>query len=162
MDDEQQGSVRPTGWRTLLGIILVSGVLSYVVIDQAYGELPLLPWTAIPTLSLLAAAEVITAVQTRRRIRRASGTEPIEPLVAARLVAFAKASIIIASLVIGLFGGMTLSLLDRIGVPAPRADMLTALGTALSGILLLVAALFLEYACRVPEEEDGDDPSRPT
>ncbi|MBB4929252.1 hypothetical protein F4561_000072 [Lipingzhangella halophila] len=155
-----QGSMQPTGWRLPLGIILVTTMLAYIVVDQAYGNLPLLPWTAIPTLALLAVGEAITAVHTRRRIRRVPGTEPVEPLSAARLLALAKASALLASLVIGTFGGMALALLSRLHAPASRADALTASGTLLAGGLLLGAALFLEYACRVPDEGRGEEQSR--
>lgn len=155
-----QGSVQPTGWRPVLGTILITGMLAYVVVDQAYGSLPLLPWTAIPTFALLAVGEGITAVHTRRRIRRVPGTEPIEPLSAARLVALAKASAILASLAIGAFGGMALALVSRLHAPASRADALTAAGTLLAAGLLLAAALFLEYACRVPDEDQGEEQTR--
>ncbi|MBB6175003.1 hypothetical protein HNR23_005063 [Nocardiopsis mwathae] len=164
MDDERngkprEGGMRLTGWQLPLGIILVSGALAYVVVEAVYGRLPILPWTAIPTLLLLAAGEGIAAWHTRRRIRRVPGTEPVDPLSAARLVALAKASVIIAALVIGVFGGTALSLADRLDVPTPRADALTAFGTMLAGIVLLAVSLWLEHACRVPE--DGDDSSGP-
>ncbi|MDA8369030.1 MAG: DUF3180 domain-containing protein [Nocardiopsaceae bacterium] len=149
-----EGSMRPTGWRLPLGLAVAGALIAYLVIDWTYSALPPLPWTAIPTLSLLAVGEAITAVHTRRRIRRVPGTEPIEPLSAARLVALAKASAVFAALAIGVFGGMGLALLDRLQAPAVRADALTALGTLLASAVLLAAALFLEYACRVPGDED--------
>ncbi|RNL82051.1 DUF3180 domain-containing protein [Halostreptopolyspora alba] len=149
--------MRPTGWRLVLGTILITGMLCYVVVDQAYASLPLLPWTAIPTLALLAVGEGITAVHTRRRIRRVAGTVPIDPLSAARLVALAKASAVLASLGIGAFGGMALALLSRLHAPASRADALTASGTLLAAGLVLAAALFLEYSCRVPDGDEGEE-----
>ncbi|GAA3751927.1 hypothetical protein HDA32_005078 [Spinactinospora alkalitolerans] len=158
--NEHEGSVRPTGWRLPLGIVVVSGLIAYLVVERFYGSLPLLPWTAIPTLLLLALGEIVTAVHTRRRIRRMPGTEPIEPLSAARLVALAKASALLGALAIGLFGGMALALVDMLDIPSPRTDALTAAGTALAGALLLGAAIFLEYACRVPGQDD-EDPRHP-
>ncbi len=154
--DRHEGSVQPTGWRLPVGTVVFTAMLSYVVVDQVYGSLPILPWTAIPTLALLAVGEAITAVHTRRRIRRVPGTEPIEPLSAARLVALAKASVLLASFAIGAFGGMALALLNRLHAVDSRADALTASGTLLAAGLLLAAALFLEYACRVPGEEEGE------
>ncbi|WP_207391619.1 DUF3180 domain-containing protein [Streptomonospora litoralis] len=141
-----------------LAVAVVSGVLSFLVIDRVYGGIPLLPWSAIPTLLLLAAAETITAVHTRRRIRRVPGTEPMEPLSAARLVALAKASAVFASIAIGAFAGMLAALLERLGAVDARTDALTAAGTLLSAAVLLAAALFLEYACRVPGEEEPQGP----
>ncbi|GLU47351.1 hypothetical protein Nans01_17020 [Nocardiopsis ansamitocini] len=146
--------MRPTGWRVPLGIVLGAGILTFVVVPRFYSDLVLLPWTAIPTLLLLALGEGIAAVQTRRRIRRAPGTEPIEPLSVARLVAFAKASALFGALAAGVFGGFALALLDILHSTHARADALVAGGTALSGLILLGSALFLEYACRVPKSDD--------
>ncbi|GAA3756344.1 DUF3180 domain-containing protein [Salinactinospora qingdaonensis] len=152
-DEPPSGRLRPTSWRLLLAIVIVSGALAYALIESLYTQLPILPWTAIPTIVLLALAEGITAYHTRRRIRRVPGTEPIEPLNAARLLALAKASALFAAMVIGVFAGMALSLVGMLTIPAPRADALTATGMLLAGGLLLAAALFLEHACRVPPDE---------
>ncbi|WP_106585683.1 DUF3180 domain-containing protein [Murinocardiopsis flavida] len=159
-NDDHEGSVRPTGWRLPLGVIIGAGLVSALLTNAFYGSLPILPWTMIPTLALLALGEGIAAYHTRRRIRRVPGTEPIEALAAARLVALAKASVLLASLAIGIFGGFALTLLDRLHAPAASGDALTAAGTLAAGAFLLAAALFLEYACRVPDDEDSD-PSRP-
>ncbi|MFC7329260.1 DUF3180 domain-containing protein [Marinactinospora rubrisoli] len=156
-----QGRMRPTGWRLPLGLVVVSGMVGFLVVRQFYSSLPVLPWTAIPTLSLLGIGEIVTAVHIRRRIRRAPGTTPVEPLSVARLVALAKASAVFGSLVVGLFGGMALALADRLEMAAPRADAATAAGTGLAGLLLLGAALFLEYACRVPTGDRDRDPHAP-
>ncbi|RCV55156.1 DUF3180 domain-containing protein [Marinitenerispora sediminis] len=154
--DDPQGRLHPTGWRLPLGLIVVSGMVGFLVVRQFYGALPVLPWTAIPTLSLLGIGEIVTAVHIRRRIRRVPGTEPVEPISVARLVALAKASAVFGSLVIGLFGGMALALVDRLSMAAPRADAATAAGTGLAAVLLLAAALLLENACRVPTDKDRD------
>lgn len=153
---EHEGRMRPTGWRLPLGIVVISGLLSALVVSGVYGALPILPWTMIPTLGLLALGEGIAAYHTRRRIRRAPGTLPIQALAAARLVALAKSSILLGSLAVGIFGGFALALLDRLHASAARTDALTAVGTAGAGVLLLVAAVLLEYACRVPDDEDSD------
>ncbi|MFC3522652.1 DUF3180 domain-containing protein [Streptomonospora nanhaiensis] len=152
------GRVRPTGWRMPVVVIVLSALAGYLLVDRFYGDIPLLPWTAIPTLGLLAVGEGITAVHTRRRIRRVPGTEPMEPLSAARLVALAKASAVFASVVIGAFGGMLVVLADRLTAADVRADAFTAAGTLASGVLLLAAALFLEHACRVPGEGQPGGP----
>ncbi|MFC3996065.1 DUF3180 domain-containing protein [Nocardiopsis sediminis] len=163
MDDDNQhnGSMRPTGWRLPLGIIVVGAAIAYLVVDLAYGSVPLLvPWTAIPTLALLAVGEGITAWHTRRRIRRATGTTPIEPLSAARLVALAKASALFGALAVGVFGGAALALLDRLNAASARADAITCAGTLAAGGLLLAAGLLLEHACRVPPEDEEPPPGR--
>ncbi|MEU0493594.1 DUF3180 domain-containing protein [Nocardiopsis sp. NPDC006139] len=153
-DDERR--LHPTGWRTpvLLGAV---GLLLGALFGTALPGLPPMPWTAIPTLLLLAFAEAFTAGRTRRRIRRAPGTEPIPPLSAARLVALAKASVLAAALFGGFCVGVALTVVDNLGLPVHREVFLTALGTALAAGVLAAAALYLEYACRVPGDEDRDD-----
>lgn len=155
MSGEGGGTLTPTGWR-VPSLLVVFGALAGLVVANSVSGLPLMPWSAIPTLLLLAFAEAFTAGRTARRIHRAPGTEPIEPLSAARLVALAKASALFASLAMGFFAGIALSVSDRLELPSHREVFLTALGTALAAGLLLAAALYLEYACRVPED-DGDE-----
>ncbi|WP_372491814.1 DUF3180 domain-containing protein [Nocardiopsis dassonvillei] len=159
MPRDEEGRMRPTGWR-VPSLLAVVGALAGVLITNSLPGLPLLPWSAIPTLLLLAVAEGYTAGRTRRRIRREPGTEPMQPLSAARLVALAKASALFASLALGFFAGMALSVSDTLVLPVHREVFLTALGTALSSGLLLAAALYLEHACRVPEDDDPPDGAR--
>ncbi|GAB3725671.1 DUF3180 domain-containing protein [Nocardiopsis nanhaiensis] len=157
MSGDGGGTLAPTGWRAPL-LLAVLGALVGLLVANSVTGLPQLPWTAIPTLLLLAFAEAFTAGRTARRIRRVPGTEPMEPLSAARLLALAKASALFASTAGGFFAGMGLSFSSRLELSSYREDMLTALGTAGAAGLLLAAALYLEYACRVPDDgEDGED-----
>ncbi|GAA1464974.1 DUF3180 domain-containing protein [Nocardiopsis exhalans] len=162
MSGEGGGTLTPTGWRVPVLLVLI-GAMAGLLVTNAVSGLPMMPWSAIPTLLLLAFAEAFTAGRTARRIRREPGTEPIEPLSAARLVALAKASALFASLALGYFAGTALAVTERLDLPSHREVFLTALGTALAAGLLLAAALYLEYACRVPEndEEDRDDTPGP-
>lgn len=155
MSGEGGGTLAPTGWRvpTLLALL---GALAGLLVANSVSGLPLMPWSAIPTLLLLALAEGFTAGRTARRVRRAPGTEPMEPLSAARLLALAKASALFASLAVGYFAGTALSVTGRLELPSHREVFLIALGTAIAAGLLLAAALYLEHACRVPEDEDED------
>ena len=154
-----EAGLKPTGWRVPV-LLTVIGVLLGVLVTDLLPNLPQIPWSAIPTLLLLAFAETFTAGRTRRRIRREPGTEPMEPLSAARLLALAKASAIFGALGMGVFVGMALTFLDLLALPGPRETFFTALGTAVSAGLLLLSGLYLEYACRVPEdgEDNGDEP----
>ena len=160
MSGEGGGTLSPTGWR-VPSLLVVFGALIGLLVANSVSGPPLMPWSAIPTLLLLAFAEAFTAGRTARRIRREPGTEPIEPLSAARLVALAKASALFASLATGFFAGMALSVSDRLELPSHREVFLTALGTAFAAGLLLAAALYLEYACRVPEDDDEDRDDTP-
>lgn len=148
--------MHPTGWRTPV-LLAAVGVLLGALFSSVLPGLPPMPWTAIPTLLLLAFAEGFTAGRTRRRIRRAVGTEPIPPLSAARLVALAKASVLAAALFGGFCAGVALTVADNLVLPVHREVFFTALGTSLAAAVLAAAALYLEYACRVPDDEERDD-----
>lgn len=158
MSDDGGGTLSPTGWR-VPSVLAALGALVGLFVANSMSGLPLMPWSAIPTLLLLAFAEAYTAGRTARRIRREPGTEPIEPLSAARLLALAKASALFASIAAGFFAGMALSITERLDLPTHREVFLITLGTALAAGLLLAAALYLEHACRVPDdgEDDTDD-----
>ncbi|AFR07423.1 MULTISPECIES: DUF3180 domain-containing protein [Nocardiopsis] len=158
MPDDGRGTLAPTGWRVPAALAAL-GALAGLFVANSVSGLPVLPWSAIPTLLLLAFAEAFTARRTSRRIRREPGTEPMEPLSAARLLALAKASTLFAALALGFFAGMALAVTDHLALPTHRAVFLTCLGTALTAGLLLAAALYLEHACRVPEDR-GDDEDR--
>ncbi|WP_017593241.1 DUF3180 domain-containing protein [Nocardiopsis potens] len=156
-NEETEGRMRPSGWRVPLAVAAAAAVLCYLLVGQVYGGIPPLPWTAIPTLLLLAAGEAIAAFHTRRRIRRAPGTEPIEPLSAARLVALAKASVLVAAFTGGAFAGAALFLAGRLTAPLPRQDFAVATGSLVAAAVLLIAAYLLEWSCRVPDDEDGEN-----
>lgn len=158
MPGDPQERLAPTGWR-LPTLLAVCGVLLGLLANQVVAGIPMVPWSAIPTLLLLALAELFTGGRTRRRIRREPGTEPMEPISAARLLAFAKASAVLAALAAGFFVGLALPLVETLALPVHREVFLNALGTAGASALLLAAALYLEQGCRVPDDDRDDDAS---
>jgi len=150
--------VKPTRLPVLAVIVIVAAALMWSVVRFLYGSLPLLPWTMVPSLLLLSLGELYTASVTRARIQRRPGTKPIEPLIAARLAALAKASAHGAAALTGVFGGITIYLASSLDKPTPRRDFFVSGGTALAALALIAAALILEHACRVPKgPEDEDD-----
>jgi hypothetical protein len=149
--------VKPTRLPVLAVTVIVSAALMWSVVRFLYSSLPLLPWTMVPSLLLLALGELYTALVTRARIQRRPGTKPIEPLVAARLAALAKASAYGAAALTGIFGGMAIYLASSLDKPTPRRDFFVSGGTALAALALAVAALVLEHACRVPKGPEDED-----
>jgi hypothetical protein len=144
------GRIGLTGLRAPLIGAAVSGVAAFVVTELFYATLPPLPWTAIPTVLLVAGVEFIAADQVRRRVRRLNGAPPMDPLLAARLLALAKASIGAAAVLGGAFAGFALAMLDVLHAPGPRADLAVACGSVGAAALLAVAGAALERACRSP------------
>ncbi|MDN3353896.1 DUF3180 domain-containing protein [Actinomadura sp. DC4] len=149
--------MKPTRLSVLAVALIVAAVLTWSVVRFLYGSLPLLPWTMVPSLLLLALGELYTALVTRARIRRRPGTKPIEPLVAARLAALAKASAHGAAVLAGVFGGMVIYLASSLDKPTPRRDFFVSGGTVLAAAALIVGALILEHACRVPKGPEDED-----
>jgi len=149
--------VKPTRLPVLAVILIVAAVLTWSLVRFLYGSLPLLPWTMVPSLLLLALGELYTAFVTRARIQHRPGTKPIEPLVAARLAALAKASAHGAAALVGVLGGITIYLTSALDKPTPRRDFFVSGGTVLAAIALIVAALVLEHACRVPKGPEDED-----
>lgn len=148
--------MKPTRPLLLIAVVLGVAAVTWAVLRFTYMSLPPLPWTAAPTLLLLALGEIVTAVNIRARIQRRPDTKPIEPLVVARLAALAKASSHAAAVLAGVFGGFLLELADSLDKATPRRDFIVSTGTALAALALVAGALFLEHSCRVPKGPDDE------
>src|SRR5690606_28686446 len=134
-------------------------LVSWLLIMGNYGGLPLVPWTAIPTVLLLAVGEIYSGWMTRARIARRPGTKPVEPLAVARLAALAKASAYGGALFAGLFGGFVLHTATQLDKETPRAEFFVSGGSLLACVVLVCAALFLEHCCRIPHDPDEQRPA---
>ncbi|MFI0352336.1 DUF3180 domain-containing protein [Actinomadura sp. 9N407] len=148
--------MKPSRPTFLVALVVVLALITWAVLDTAYVSLPPLPWTAVPTLLLLALGEAFTGWNTLRRIRRKEGTRPVEPLVVARMAALAKASAHAAAVLAGVFAGFALGLADSLDKQTPRDDFFVSLGTFLAAVALVGAAYFLEFACRVPKDPEDE------
>ncbi|GAA2845220.1 hypothetical protein GCM10010517_01590 [Streptosporangium fragile] len=132
-------------------------ILSWAVLKPLYSSLPTVPWTAIPTVFLLALGEFYSGWMTRARIHRRPGTKPVEPLAVARLAALAKASAYGGAVFAGLFAGFALYTADLLDQETPGRDFLIAGGSFLACVLLICSALYLEYCCKVPKDSGEDE-----
>ncbi|WP_204016542.1 DUF3180 domain-containing protein [Sphaerimonospora thailandensis] len=153
--------MKPSNPGVLVGLVVVFGLVTWGVLQQAYAVLPTVPWTAIPTTLLLALGEAYTGWLTRARILRRPDTKPVEPLAVARLAALAKATAYAGAVFGGVFAGFVLRVVDMLDLPKPRQDALVAGGSFLSCVILVCAALFLEYCCRVPRKPEDRAPGKP-
>jgi hypothetical protein len=147
--------VKPTRPRFLLFIALTCAAVTWAVLHLIYGKLPPLTWSGVPALLIAAGAEAWTGRDLRARIAGERG-QPAPPLFVARMLVLAKASGQVAALFGGVAIGFMIYLSGMLGASTPRADMVTAGLTFAAALLLAVAALFLEYCCRVPKPPDGD------
>ena len=154
----------PTRPRFLLLIALVCGAVTWGVLHLIYSKLPPLTWSAVPALLIAAGVEAWQGRILRARITGERG-QPAPPLFVARMLVLAKASAQVAAIFGGVAIGSMIYLSVMLNASTPRADMVTSGLTFAAALLLAVAALWLEYCCRVPkypgDSRDLDDDDRP-
>lgn len=158
-------AMTPTRIRTLVLMALACALITWLVVRMVYAELPPLPWTSLPALLLLAFAEGWTGRIVRARLRGTAGLKPLHPIAVARMAAFAKATSIVGTLFAGVSAGFLAYVSESLGKSAFRADAFVSGGTLAASVILVVAALYLEYGCRVPTSggprDDGQEPGPP-
>ena len=153
--------MRPTRPRTLLLVVVLAAAVTWAVLHAAYASLPPLTWTGVPALLIAAGVEAWAGRDLRARIQGKRGTRPAPPLFVARVVALAKASSQTAALLAGVCAGFMIYLAGMASAPTPRGDLVDASLSFGACLVLLAAALFLEYCCRVPQDPDSDDEDVP-
>ena len=155
--------MKPTRVRTLLLIALAFAVITRALLTPLYSRLPPLYWAFVPALLILAAAEAWTGRDLQARIAGRAGDKPVTPLFAARMVALAKASSMVAALIAGVAAGFCIYLSGLLDATTPRDDMIVAAVTFGASLVLAGAALYLEYCCRVPASgrDREDEPAPP-
>lgn len=154
--------MQPTNPWSLVLAAVVSAALAWLAVLFTFAGLPPLPWTALPTLGLLAVIEFIFGRSLRARIGGRPGTKPVQPLSVPRIVALAKASSLAAAIFGGLALGLVIYTLRMLDKPVPRHDALTGTLTVVAALALALAALYLERSCRAPKPPDDDDDDRPS
>ena len=149
--------MQPTKPWTLLAIGAVSAALGWIVIKFTFTSLAPLPWTALPALLLIAVGEFAFARNLGPRLHGHPSAKPIQPMAVPRVVALAKASSTAASVIGGLALGFLVYTIPSLAKPVPGHDALASALTMLAAIVLVLAALYLERACRAPDPPDDDD-----
>ena len=143
--------------RDLAVAALVAGVVVHLLVRLAYGSLPAIPALAGATLGVLGVAEAIAGSALRARIERRPGTEPVQPLVAARAVLVAQASALGGAIMAGAWAGLLLYVLPRSGeLVAAAGDTAGATVGLVCALLLVGGALWLERCCRTPDDPDRE------
>jgi hypothetical protein len=155
--------MRATRFRDLLLYTVAAGVICWLLVNSFYGSMPKLSWFVPRSLPILAVAEAISGLQLRARIQRRRGATLVDPLVAARSVALAKASAIVGAVMFGAWAGLLGYVLPhRDTIEAARTDTPVGIVGAIGAACLVAAALWLEYCCRTPDrpENSSDDTNR--
>ncbi|KHL19306.1 uncharacterized protein DUF3180 [Mumia flava] len=115
---------------------------------------PTVSWVAAGTLVFLAAVLGATAWATYDALHRDRRT--MQSSLALRLLALAKASAIVGSLIAGYYVGFAIAFLGDLEIDGPRERAIKAGVAAVAAVLVVVAALALERACEVPSDDDPD------
>jgi hypothetical protein len=142
-------------------VAVLAAAVTWAVLTAVYTSLPPLSWTGVPALLVAAIAEAWTGRDIRARIQGRPGARPAPPLFVARMVALAKATSQAAALLAGVSAGFIVYLSGMTNAPTPRGDLVNASLSFGACLVLLAAALFLEYCCRVPKNPDRDEDSVP-
>ena len=160
MAEQPGGSVKLTPVRALVVSALFGGLAGWllVVTANAFDLIPPeVPWTAPIGLILLAALVGALAYSTHQRIQ--VRRERMEPSRAVAFLVLGKASALAGALVAGGYFAYALMFLTRIDAVAPRDRVIRSAIAVLAGIVLCIAGLLLERACKIPGEDDEDDRS---
>jgi len=140
---------------------LVTAALVYLLVRVLYGQLPPLPTFAGVTLFLLAGVEAALGFSIRSQIRNPRGSSPLRPLTAARTVALAKASSLLGAIMLGAWAGVLGYVLPRQAeIEAAADDLPSAVVGVICSAILIGAALWLEWCCRTPRDQDNQPPER--
>lgn len=150
-----------TAWWALALLAVVGfgvGFLAQTALSAA-GRPPLIPPYSLPATLVTVAAVLLGFAITLRRAITGASKKLVNPFVAVRIVAAAKASVLAGALFAGLGLGILLFFMLRT-VP-PQAELWwPVVTTVLAGVLLTTAGLIAEHLCRVPPpsaEHDGSD-----
>jgi hypothetical protein len=141
--------MRPTRVSTLAVIVVIAVALTWPLLVGVYNSLPPLPWTGVPALLIVAVFESGAGLDLRRRIT-GRGPKPADPLVVSRMLALARATALAGALVTGVMLGFVGYLSGMLSDSIPKRDMIDAAVTAAAALVMIGAALYLEFCCRVP------------
>lgn len=138
---------------------LVATALVYLLVRAFYGQMPPLPTFAGVTLLVLAVIEAGFGFALRSRIRNPK--KYVQALTAARAVALAKASSILGAIMLGTWLAILAYVLPRRAeITAAADDLPSAIVGVTCAAILTAAALYLEWCCRTPGDQDNQPPER--
>jgi Protein of unknown function (DUF3180) len=149
--------VTATGVRTLVGWAAAGLVIGWLVARLIYvgrGEVIGVPLSAAVVLGVAGAALIYTALRTRARLEERSGTKRLPPLVAARLAALALAASRVGAVVGGGYAGYAGFLLPELTTAYRREVAFHCLLCVLGAVTVIIGAILLERALRLPEDID--------
>jgi Protein of unknown function (DUF3180) len=156
-DRRQQptGTVGPTKISVLVALFIASGLFGFAIVPiavQVNGTAPQIQWTAVGALVVIAGVLFVFAFTTYRTVHRERRL--MDPRRAVNFLILAKASALAGSMVAGGYLGFALQFVDDLDIVLPRERFVRGLVASVTGVIIVISALLLERACRVPKDED--------
>ena len=149
-EPEPSGRLRPTspggvaGWG-------IAGLVAGWLFHRAFGHVPVVTWAEPLALLLVAAILGGTAYATGRSVRHVERRLAAHQFVNRLLLA--RASAYVGALVAGGYLGYAVTWLG-LDAHLGRSRELHSAAAGVAGVLVVVTALVLERACRVPNPQD--------
>jgi hypothetical protein len=142
----------------LLALTFVVGVIlgyAFAVLSEhisSTSSAPRVQWTAVVALAAIAVANTVLAWWTYWVVHRERRL--IDPHLGVTFLLFAKASSIVGALVAGGYAGFALHFVGRMEAELPRERVIRSIVAAVTGVAIVISALLLERACRIPKKDD--------
>jgi hypothetical protein len=157
-DRPSGGSIKITPPRALAVAALFGALAGWLVVAATNSfdlVAPQVPWTAPVGVFVIAGLVGVIAYSTHQRIhvRR----QRIEPQRAVAFLVLGKASALAGALVAGGYLTYALMFITRLEAVAPRDRVIKSVVATVAGVVLVVAGLLLERACRVPKSDDDEE-----
>jgi hypothetical protein len=154
----------PTRPRLLLVLAALAAAIGFATVllwDSLTGRTLPVPLTAALTLVLLAVALFVWALAMRPRLLGLPNTRPVSPFVATRTAALAMAASRTGAIVAGFYLGTAVVFAMNFGTPIAAERFWYALACVSAAVLVTLAAVWLEYLCRLTENHDDEPPAVP-
>ena len=146
-------AIRP--WPLII-FALFAGVFGWIAnalaVNAGYPALRF-PWSALVTMGLIAAVTFGLGFAVWRS-RTGKSREPIDPLLAARVLVLGQASAHAGAIIAGWHVGIIAGL-GRAFAQGGSESTRGAVAALIGGLVLIAVGIIVEYFCRIPPEE-GD------
>ncbi len=157
-DDDDERRLRPTSAPTLAVSAIIGlfcGGLVRPAVESGGGVAPPVGLTSALALAFLSALLFALAWATHRRLH--TQLRSLDWNHAVNLLVLGKATALVGALVAGGYLGYAYSFASSWDSPLGRERVTHSLLAAVAAVLVMVAGMFLERACRVPGDDDDDD-----
>jgi len=149
--------------RTGAGVLVIAAVLGIgagFLLDQLLTgghQATFTPMVSLPVLLLALGVLVLGLAIPIRRATRGASRARVNPFRALRVAMLAKASSIVGAVLGGVGLGLLLFVISR-PVPPSVGSVTAVVATAVSGAILVVAALIAEHLCTIRKDDDDQQP----